>query len=117
MKNIDSDTQKLIKGSLIALVIIVIFIFFIGLPSKENFAKNESDQIERERNKTELQAKKNAFYDCQKKYKYSDSERTTAALVTEVEFQRMGKSYLLEGKSIGEKVDIFCEAKSGYSQH
>ena len=29
MKNIDSDTQKLIKGSIIALVIIVIAIYYI----------------------------------------------------------------------------------------
>jgi len=106
----DLENKKILKAASIGLIVVAGIVVLIGKPNKEEALKYEAKKAQQEE-------KRANFLACQKQNKYSDKERTTAALVTEVEFQRMGKSYLLEGKSIGEKVDIFCEAKSGYSQH
>ena len=50
---------------------------------------------------------------CYSKHGMSDSARKTTAMAVEYEYMRMGKSYLLEGKSTEDKIIMYCQANKG----
>jgi len=50
---------------------------------------------------------------CYSKHGTTDSARRTTELAVEYEYMRMGKSYLLEGKSTEDKIIMFCAANKG----
>ena len=83
----DLEIKQILKAASIGLIVVAGIVVLIGKPNKEEAIRYEAKKAQQEE-------KKANFLACQKQNKYSDKERTTAALVTEVEFQRMGK-YLM----------------------
>lgn len=52
------------------------------------------------------------FDQCWHENSTSDSKREATAMAVEFEYHRIGKSYLLQGKTDDDKIYMFCDATS-----
>jgi len=67
------------------------------------------EEVAAKKAQAEISAK---YHACWEEFGTTDTGRNTAVMVTEFEFNRMGKSYLLQGKDDDDKIRMFCDANS-----
>jgi hypothetical protein len=67
------------------------------------------EEIAAKKAQAEISAKRSACWD---EYARTDSKRKVATTVVVFEFNRMDKSYLLQGKTDDDLIGMFCDAKS-----
>jgi len=89
---------------------ILMGVFVVGLIYNGYWLTHDTpEEAAAKKARAEVAAKYDA---CWNEYGTTDKGRNTAVMVVEIEFMRMGKTYLLQGKDDSDKIRMFCDVKS-----
>jgi hypothetical protein len=89
---------------------VLLGLFVIGLIYNGYWLTHDTpEEAAAKKARAEVAAKYDA---CWNEYGTTDKGRNTAVMVVEIEFMRMGKTYLLQGKDDSDKIRMFCDVKS-----